>query len=636
MSERHVIFGTAGHVDHGKSSLVRALTGTDPDRLEEEKRREMTIDLGFAFLELEGLPDPVAIVDVPGHEMFVRNMVAGATGIDAALFIVAADEGIMPQTIEHLDVLRCLRVTDGAIVLTKRDKVDAEMLELVSDEVRGLMSGTFLEKAGLFAISSITGEGLPELRQEMARIARRVKTRSAEGAFRLPIDRVFTLKGIGTVITGTVISGALATGQEIVCLPQGLELRPRTLQVHGLTVERIAAGQRAAIGLPGASKDDLSRGDVLASPGSVAATYMMDARLDLSPRAPRPLVQRARVRVHHGTREVMARALPLESDAIAPGESGLIQLRLEKPLVAAACDAFVLRSYSPMLVIGGGAIVDPHPPKRRTGAGAEEVARRETASVEETLIEALDRAGAKGMKFDDLHVLSGMEQPALRALLQQMQAEEQLHPGRRNLWFSAGAVQQMQAAALDLLVRQHQKAPWRRFFPLNDLAAGVAAAPEQKDCFRLAVEALQRTGDLDVHGEQVRQAAHQQSWTGKYAAARERILQRVAAAGLSGPSSKEMAPDSGLSESECEQVMRALTDAGELYSIPPGLYVLPDVFAKCRDAVLAHLRAKGRVNVTEARDLLNVSRKYLVPILEEFDRLALTVRQGDFRVMRGK
>ncbi len=379
--------------------LVLALTGTDPDRLAEEKAREMTIDLGFAFLSLPGIAGAVAIVDVPGHEMFLRNMVAGATGIDAAMLVIACDEGVMPQTVEHLDVLRCLRISEGVIVLTKADK-SPDLIPAVTEEARELVRGTFLEKARAIPVSSVTGEGLPALKEELARIAARVQARSAEGIFRLPIDRVFTLKGVGTVVTGTVISGSLKTGETVACLPQNSALRVRGLQVHNQPAAEVFAGQRAAINLADASKEDLERGNVLAAPGSLAPTLMADVRLELSLRGEKkPLAQRARVRIHHGTSELMARVVLLDRESLPAGESALVQLRFESPLVAAAGDPFVVRSYSPMFVIGGGSVVDPHPPKRRKAAGAEDVAKRESSPVADVILDALDRAGARGVEF---------------------------------------------------------------------------------------------------------------------------------------------------------------------------------------------------------------------------------------------
>ena len=633
-SERHVIFGTAGHVDHGKSALVLALTGTDPDRLAEEKAREMTIDLGFAFLPLPGIKNLVAIVDVPGHEMFVRNMVAGATGVDAAIFVVAADEGVMPQTVEHLDALRYLNLPDGVVALTKSDKAAPERINNATAEIRELTRGTFLETACILPVSAVSGEGLSALREELGRIAARVKARPADGPFRQPIDRVFTLKGVGTVITGTVISGSLRAGDTVVLLPQGRELRARNLQVHNESVKEIFAGQRAAVNLADAAKDHLHRGDVLATPGSLAPSLMVDARLHYASSAPRPLEQRTRVRVHHGTREVMARVVLLEGDQLKRGESALVQLRLESPLVPSAGDLFVVRSYSPMRVVGGGTIVDAHPPKRQRTSGAEEVAKREKLPVDEVIESALDHAGARGMDAERLCVRVGLSAPALRSLLDDLQAQGRTYAGRRNLWFSAGAIEEMQSAIVTCLAQQHGKDPLRSFVSLNAVVAAAAGSSDRRECCRIALDALKAQGTVVASGGRLRLSSHKPQWAGRAAQARERILARCRDSGLAAPSMQELAAASGSDKKECERVLLALVDSGELRLLAKGIHVHPEVFTHCRERVRGFLEQNGKMTVAQCRELLAASRKYLLPFLEELDREGLTLRQGDYRVLR--
>ncbi len=632
--ERHVIFGTAGHVDHGKSSLVLALTGTDPDRLAEEKAREMTIDLGFAFLPLPGLKHSAAIVDVPGHEMFVRNMVAGVTGIDAVIFVVAADEGVMPQTVEHLEVVRALGIVSGVIALTKSDKVPPERIAEVAEEVKALAKGTFLENARILPVSSVTREGLPALHEELARIAANVRARSAAGVFRLPIDRVFSLKGVGTVITGTVISGSLSVGENVVALPKGLDLRVRNLQVHNETVGQVFAGQRAAINLADASKEDLERGDVLASPGALAPSLMLDARLYLSSRAPRPLAQRTRVRIHHQTREVMARMVLLETESLPPGESALVQLRLESPLVAVAGDPFVMRSYSPMFVIGGGAIVGAHPPKRQKRAGADEVAKRETSALAETVAETLDKTGARGIRLDKLQVLCGVLESELREVLEQLQAQGHACAGRQDLWFGSGAVQEMQSAIVTCLAKLHAQEPLRPFAPLNAVAAGSSPSPETRECFRIALALLQEQKKVVASGEKVALAGHAPQWVGRYAQARDKILASLAQSGLSAPPPLEVAASAGLSPAEGKRVLEAMAEAGLIRRLPEDICILPRVFDQCRAKVVDYITKNGSMSIGQARELLGASRKYLLPLLETLDHEGVTVRQGDSRILR--
>ena len=634
-ASRHIVFGTAGHVDHGKSALVRALTGTDPDRLAEEKAREMTIDLGFAFLSLPGLERPAAIVDVPGHEMFVRNMVAGATGIDAAIFLVAADEGVMPQTIEHLHVLCYLKIASGVIALTKADRSSPERIARVSGDVRGLVTGSFLEQAAIVPVSAVTGEGLADLRSELARIALAAPTKSVSGPFRLPIDRVFTIKGAGTVVTGTVVSGSLRTGERVAWLPQDRLVRARMLQVHNQVVEEISAGQRAAINLPDIGKHTAKRGDVLVTPGSLTSTYMLDARVSLGGDAPRPIEQRTRVRVHHGTAEVMARVVLLEGDVLNPGGSALAQLRLESPLVAASGDPFVLRSYSPTRVVGGGVVVDPHPPKRARAAGAQQVAERERLPTVEIVLDLLDRAQDLGVAFAELQTRCGLSEEELRAALDRLSAEGRAAAGRRGVWFSAAAIGEAAAELVASLSAHHHEHPILSYAPLNAIMGAAGARPQEREACRLALESLARSGSVVLSGDRVRLATHQPQWRARAAAARDAILGAIRGSGLAVPSPRELAAECQIGEDECQEILDALVDAGSLTVIAAGIYANPSAVGAARDRVVAYLRQHPRMSIGDARDLLGASRRYLLPFLEQLDREGITLRQGDYRVLAG-
>ena len=627
---RHMVFGTAGHVDHGKSALVRALTGTDPDRLAEEKAREMTIDLGFAFLDLPGIDRPVAIVDVPGHEMFVRNMVAGATGMDAAIFVVAADEGVMPQTVEHLHVLNYLKVAAGVIALTKADKPSPERIARVSADVRYLVADSFLAQAAIVPVSIVTGQGLTDLCSELARIALAVPTKPVNGPFRLPIDRVFTIKGAGTVVTGTVVSGSLRVGDRVACLPRERLLRARILQVHNEMVKEIAAGQRAAINLADVERHLLERGDVLVSPGALTSTYMLDARVSLGKGAARPLAQRTRVRVHHGTTEVMARVVLLEGDTLDPGGSALVQLRLESALVAAAGDPFVLRSYSPMHVIGGGVVVDPHPPKRARAAGAQDVAERERLPMTEIVLELLDRAEGPGVVFSELQTRCGLSAGELRAALDELLFDGRAISGRRNMWFSAAAVGEAAVELTAGLAAHHGKYPVLAYAPLNAIAV---ARPEEREVHRLALESLARSGGVIIAGDRVRLATHKPQWNAKLAAARDAVLDAIRKGGLATPSPRELSVECGIDEDVCQEVLDALVDAGVLATSTAGIYVDPQALRDARERVIAYLEQHPRMSIGDARDLLGASRKYLLPFLERLDSEGVTMRQGDHRVL---
>jgi len=392
---RSLIVGTAGHIDHGKSALVRALTGVDPDRLKEEKERGITIDLGFAHLDLgEGLV--ASFIDVPGHERFVRNMLAGAHGIDAVLLVVAADESVMPQTREHFHICRLLGIPRGLVALTKCDVADSDLQALAEMEVRELVAGSFLEGAPILRVSSRTGQGLDALQDALRTLSRATPPRPDGGLLRLPVDRAFTLRGFGTVVTGTLVSGALAAGEEVEVLPSGRRARVRGLQVHGLAADRVEAGHRTAVNLSGLDVDDLARGDVVTRPGTLRATSIVEAELTLLP-GQRALKDQARVRVHIASAEVLARVRVLEGPGIAAGATARVQLRLESPSVAGRGDRLVLRSYSPAITIGGAVVVDPLAGKRRRGSvssipGAADAAAAAVRMVEEAGTSGLDAA----------------------------------------------------------------------------------------------------------------------------------------------------------------------------------------------------------------------------------------------------
>jgi selenocysteine-specific elongation factor len=394
-----VVVGTAGHIDHGKTSLVKALTGIDTDRLPEEKARGITIDLGFAFLEEPG-ELTIEIVDVPGHERFVKNMLAGVGGIDVALLVVAADEGVMPQTREHLAICALLKIRTGLVALTKADLVDADWLELVRDDVTGLTRGTFLEGAPILPVSAKTGQGLAELRAAMRSLAGAVPGRGTDALPRLPIDRVFTVRGFGTVVTGTLTSGRLAVDDRVEVFPRGATAKIRGLQIHGRTVTEARAGQRTAINFQGLERAAVERGDVVGLAGTLLPTTLLDATLELLPDAPRPLRSRDRIRLHAGTNEIMARVVLLDRASLEPGERAFARFRLEGPLVALPGDHFVVRSYSPMITIGGGTMLDIDPPRVRRKAPAllAHLTLLERGSPEDVVDEHVRNAGAAGVR----------------------------------------------------------------------------------------------------------------------------------------------------------------------------------------------------------------------------------------------
>ena len=424
---KHVVVGTAGHIDHGKTSLVKALTGIDTDRLPEEKARGITIDLGFAFLEEpDGLT--VEIVDVPGHERFVKNMLAGVGGIDLAMLVIAADEGVMPQTREHLAICSLLHIKTGLIALTKIDLVEPDWLELVKDDVRGAVRETFLEAAPILPVSAKTGEGLAELRAAVRGLAASVPPRGTDQLPRLPIDRVFTVKGFGTVVTGTLAAGALAVDERVEAYPRGLQAKIRGLQTHGRPVTAARAGQRTAINLQGLERAAIDRGDVVGLPGTLVSSLLVDGTLELLKDAPRAVKSRTRLRFHVGTSEIMARALLLDRGELEPGASGLVRFRLESPLIALPGDRFVVRSYSPIVTIGGGTLLDIDPPrfKRKTPALVAHLELLQTGSPEAILEEHVRHVGTAGIRLAALAGRVPFGPERLRGLLNTLQKERRV------------------------------------------------------------------------------------------------------------------------------------------------------------------------------------------------------------------
>ncbi len=415
---KHLILGTAGHIDHGKTSLVKALTGTNTDRLKEEKERGITIELGFAHLELPG-DIQFGIVDVPGHERFVRAMVAGVGGMDLVMLVIAADEGVMPQTREHLEICQLLGVKQGLVALTKCDMVDEEWLQLVVEEVRDYLAGSFLEEAAIIPVSSKTAHGVDKLRSALGQLANEVQEKSVDGSFRLPVDRVFTVPGFGTVVTGTLLSGEIATGDEVEILPSALASRVRSVQSHGRKTQRGSAGQRLAVNIQGIDHNDMSRGDVVVPRGVFRATRTVDARIDYLSSAPRDLKHRATLRLHSATYEVSAQVILLDRDTLAPGESAFVQLRLKSPVLLLPGDYFIVRSYSPQITVGGGTVIDPAPPRRR---------RRSAQALE--LLHALDEGEdadklllltqeslLSGLTLEELVIRSGLSEKRIEAPL---------------------------------------------------------------------------------------------------------------------------------------------------------------------------------------------------------------------------
>lgn len=643
-----LVLGTAGHIDHGKTSLVRALTGIDCDRLEEEKRRGITIDLGFAWADL---PDGerLGIVDVPGHERFVRNMVAGAAGVDFVMLVIAADEGVMPQTREHLDICTLLGITRGFVALTKVDMVDADWLELVQEDIRAFLKGTFLEDAPIFPVSSRTGQGVEELRRYVFRCAAKLPPRQTPDVFRLPIDRVFTMRGHGTVVTGTIISGSLESGEELEVMPEGLPARARGLQRHGAPAEVLLHGQRCAVNLQGPDTDVLHRGQVLSRPGTLFPSQRWLLRLSCLPSAPRPLRQRTEVHFHHGTQECAARVIFFDRDRLAPGDACLAEVRFAHPLVGIFGDHCVLRAYSPLRTIAGGLLVAPLPPELRArdpqrarkldacnrlhelGSPAH-LAKDAGLELVQTLLEL---AGTAGSSEAALQVMSGLGASRLHKVLLALSSRgKAICWNNESLqWIDAGAFDQLMQAACARAADLHAREPLKSAFSQGALCTGWSKGLPPRLVQRVLETAIKK-GLLSSEGDGLRLSSHKVSLAGGQAQLREKLLDAHRRGGITPPNLKDVLEELGTTPKEAGPVLRLLVEEKALVRVADGLYysaeALNDILGRTRQWFETH----DNLDLAGLKEITGLSRKFLIALLEYMDRERITVRVGDTRQLR--
>jgi len=634
-----IIVGTAGHIDHGKSALVRALTGIDPDRLPEEKRRGITIDLGFADLELGDLR--IGFVDVPGHERFIKNMLAGAHGIDLLALVIAADEGVMPQTREHFDICRLLGVSNGLVVITKKDLVDEEMLALVEDEARELVNGSFLENAPLVIVSSRTGAGLDDLKSRLTEMGRRVPPRSRDFTMRLPIDRAFSMKGFGTVVTGTLISGTITEGEELELLPSRTNVRVRGLQVHNKSVRDAHAGQRTAVNLAGVDTAQIERGMVLAHVGRLRPTQIVDVSIDMLSGASRAVRSRSRVRFHVGAAEVLGRVRVLEgSQQIAPGASGLAQLRLEAPVVAVHGDRFILRSYSPAETIAGGIIVDPFATKHRGREMAHTLEllrllmRDERAAKFEAFVQT---AGDRGLRLNDVAAATGWTNEVLASVATEVQKTGSvIEVG--GLFIARSSLDRLSDAVVAELERYHKREPLARGMLRETLREKLFthSAPE---LFNGVIARLEAQSKVVSEKDICRSSKHSVGLSEKETELSKRIEQIYLAAGVEAPTIDEAMTKANVAASQRTQarkILQLLIDDRTLVRIQGEMFmhtkVVQELKAKLQTYAAQH-EPDRLIDVPAFKDLAGVSRKYAIPLLEFFDREQVTRRAGDKRLI---
>jgi len=631
---KHVVVGTAGHIDHGKTQLVKALTGVDTDRFKEERERGITIDIGFAPLPIG--PDlTVGFVDVPGHERFVKNMLAGIWGIDIVMLVVAADESIKPQTREHFDICSMLRVKRGLIALTKIDLVDRDLVELAAMEIREFVRGSFLDGAPVVPVSAKTGAGLEPLKEALAACAGSVRAGRPSGILRLPVDRSFSVKGFGTVVTGTLVSGAIEEGSEAAIYPRGSTCRVRGLQVHNRPVPGAEAGQRTAVNLQGVDAGAIGRGDVLARPGEILPTSLLDVELSLLPHAPAPLKDLARVRFHQGTSELLARVRLLGAGVLAPGRKACAQIRLERPGCCLPGDRFVIRRYSPTVTIGGGVVLDAHPVKHRGEAGPELLGRLERLRDADALdMPAIYLEGApEGMTLSGLAVRAGRTVAEIRAFLDTRAAgRDILRTGDGD---AAALIHGAACAALEQdvqreLAEYHRRNPLRPGMPREELRERVFRKVGA-DVFRFVLARLESAGVVADQRDAIRLATHRVTLS----PGEERVMKELDEAflrgGLNPPALEEIAGRLGIETAGAGRMLHLLLGSGRLVKIKDGKVFHADAIEGLKTSLWGLLPDRRVIDIGAFKELTGTSRKNAIPLLEHLDSVKVTRRVGSDR-----
>lgn len=629
---KRFIVGTAGHIDHGKTTLVKALTGVDTDRLKEEKQRGISIELGFAPFKLPG-GQKAAIVDVPGHERFIRHMLAGAFGVDMVLLTIAADEGVMPQTREHMDIIELLGVDKGLVVITKADLVDEEWMMLVEEEVHDYLQGTILEGAPILAVSAVSGQGIPELLGAIEKIAEQVQERNAEGYARLPIDRAFTIAGFGTVVTGTLWSGQISTGDTLELMPSGRQVKVRNLHVHNDKVATAYAGQRVAVNLQGIELAEVSRGELLATPKVLAPSYRIDARLKLIKSSKRSLVNWNRVRFHLGTDEAMGRVVLLDREQLNPGEEALVQLVMEKPVVAYKGDRFVIRYYSPVTTIGGGVVIDPQAPKQKRFKEEvlEELSMKEEGSLYERVLLEMENKPEEIISLSDLVKQTGSTVAAVAIELEQLIQDGQVEDLKNGDYISHKGLRQIEEQIREWLQKYHKQYPLRNGYSREDLRSRFFSKINARR-FNLIVKYLEEhhclvsvQNNLALPEHRPQPGPEEEALISGITTAMEKDL-------FSPPSLNEIKTTLQAGENTFNEVATYLIDQGQLVKINQEMVFSDRALQTGKQLLQGYFAGHPELTLAAARDLFNTSRKYTLPLIEYYDRIRFTKRVGDIRV----
>lgn len=633
---KQIILGTAGHIDHGKTSLIKAVTGTDTDRLKEEKERGITIELGFASLDLPN-GQHVGIVDVPGHEKFVKNMVAGATGIDIVVMVIAADEGVMPQTREHMEICTLLGIKHGFVALTKIDMVDEEWLELATEDVREFTAGTFLENTPIVPVSAVKEQGLQEFNRILESICSQVPERSLSSLFRLPVDRVFTMKGFGTVITGSLISGRVHVGDTIMIYPSMIISKVRGIQVHNQGVSMAEAGQRTAINFQGLEKAAINRGEMLALPGTLKPSFMVDLQLQYLASNKKPIKNRTRVRFHTGTSEILGNLILLDREELSPGEQAPVQLRLDEPVCLVKDDRFVIRSYSPVRTIGGGQVLNPIPPKHKrfkpeVVQGLQRIAER---SPEELIAYYIDQTGFAGAAFSDLVLMTNITEKSLEQQLQALLSRKAVLLVDRDsrIFMHTSSFRQLRQDLTAHLERYHKTYPLKTGMPKEELKTKLPPNLSPK-LFNLLMNQMLKEGEISVVEDTVHLASHTVALGADQEDIRDKILKTYRESGLQPPYFKELGKQLTADPARARDVLNLLVKEGRLVKVKEDLFFDADAVSRLKQRLVEFLTIHGEISTPQFKEMTAASRKYVIPLIEFFDAQNFTIRIGDIRKLR--
>lgn len=635
---KNIILGTAGHIDHGKTSLVRALTGIETDRLKEEKERGITIELGFASLDLPN-GQHIGIVDMPGHEKFVKNMVAGSSGIDVVTMVIAADEGVMPQTREHMEICNLMGVEHGMVALTKTDMVDEDLKELALEDIRDFVQGTFLEDKPIIPVSSVTKEGLDDFLTTLEEICAKLPERKFSSIFRLPVDRVFSMKGFGTVITGTLTSGSINVGDDIMVYPKRLTSKVRGIQVHSESVETAGAGTRTAINFQGLDKDSVSRGDVLSTPATLIESYMVDARFHYLKSNGKPAKNRTRIRFHYGTSEILGYLILLDREELLPGDEACVQFRLESPVCCIKDDRYVIRSYSPVRTIGGGAILNPVSQKHKLFdktviSGLENLLLDD---MEQTISFFLSLKSFEGLSFSQLRVMTNIPDKKLTAALQKMLAKQEVvqTDKEKQIYVHGALIDRFKEKFIGKIRQYHENNPLKDGMPTQELKSKFQYIEDAK-FFNLLFSRMTKDNLIVVDRNIVRLADFEVALQVDQHEIKDKIKRIYQSSGLTPPFFRTICQDIDIDKKNAADVLRMLIDEKTIVKTKDDLYFDAREIETLEQKLISFLKENESITTPQFKDMTGVSRKFVIPLIEYFDSTNLTIRVGDTRQLRRK